>query len=304
MTLAKRILLLAAATLPAVMVVAVSFLLGPTPLLALAAFVASIISMLVMWIATIGPRRHQNALDVIEEAFEHDLEDEKHLLHSWLGAQPPRGTMSAVTLELCRRLVERRAQLKQNMLMVTNALASLTNPNPESQPLPLPALPSPDPDDGRTLSSTYYIHSKNFQQIRLRETAMSTLLRDMPLAVIATDLELKVQYANAAAEHLFGMQAARLQRVCLTKMFVDPPHSVLDQDVTLPTGIGPKTFYYRLLENHTNNLIVWVRNAHGQLVPCTVAVRLGQHHVFQFLPLADPIAEATYPARNAKQLTT
>jgi PAS domain-containing protein len=121
---------------------------------------------------------------------------------------------------------------------------------------------------------------------------MTALLRDMPLAVVATDLELKIQYANASAEQLFGMQAARLQRIGLTKLFVDPPRELLNQDVTLPTGIGPKTFYLRLLENNLSNLVVWIRSAQGELIPATVAVRLGQHHVFQFLTLADPIADA------------
>jgi PAS domain-containing protein len=188
------------------------------------------------------------------------------------------------------------------MLVVTNALASLTNPNPESQPLPLPAPHSPDVDDGRLLSSTYHIHSRNFQQLRLRDAAATALLRDMPLAVVATDLELKIQYANAAAEQLFGMHAARLQRIGLTKLFIDPPREVLNQDVTLPTGIGPKTFYLRLLENNLANLVVWIRSAQGELIPATVAVRLGQHHVFQFLTLADPIpAQATTLPKELKE---
>jgi PAS domain S-box-containing protein len=293
MTLAKRLLLLVAVLLPTVIVVIISFLFGPSLGLLLSAVTASAISISVLWAITIAPRRHQHALETIEEAFEDDLEDEKHLLHSWQGANPPPGTMSAITLELCRRLVERRHQLKQAMLLATNALTSLTNPNPESQPLPLPAPDSPDVDDGRLLSSTYHIHSRNFQQLRLRDAAMTALLRDMPLAVVATDLELKIQYANAAAEELFGMQAARLQRIGLTKLFVDPPRELLNQDVTLPTGIGPKTFYLRLLENNLSNLVVWIRSAQGELIPATVAVRLGQHHVFQFLTLADAIPDVT-----------
>jgi PAS domain-containing protein len=291
MTLAKRLLLLVAVLLPTIIVVVVSFLFGPSLPLVVTAIATSLISGSVLWLLTVAPRRHQHALETIEDAFEKNLEDEKHLLESWRGAVPPPGTMSAITQELCRRLVERRRQLKQTMLLVTNALASLTNPNPESQPLPLPAPQSPDVDDGRLLSSTYHIHSRNFQQLRLRDVAMTALLRDMPLAVVATDIELKIQYANAAAEQLFGMQAARLQRIGLTKLFVDPPGELLNQDVTLPTGIGPKTFYLRLLENNLSNLVVWIRSAQGELIPATVAVRLGQHHVFQFLTLADPIPD-------------
>jgi PAS domain-containing protein len=188
-------------------------------------------------------------------------------------------------------LAERRKQLRKSMMDTIRALASLTNPNPESEPAVLPAPISPDPDDGRTLSSTYHVHSRNFQQIRLRDLAMTTLLKDMPLGVVATDLELRIQYVNHAAEQLFEMHASRLQRVCLTKLFVEPPKDLLNLDVTLPHGIGPNAFYQRLLENKLKDLTVWIRTAHGRLVPSVVAVKLGNHHVFQFLPLADPLAQ-------------
>ncbi len=301
MSVANRIILLVAALLPTFMVVAVSFLFGASLQLIFAALSAMAISLVVTWIATIGPRRHQNALDIVTEALKQDIEDKKHLVDSWGGADPPNGTMSAITIELCRRLVERRQQLKQTMLMVTNALASLTNPSPNSQPIVLDAPPSPDADDGRTLCSTYHIHMRNFHQIRLRDTAQTTLLKDMPLAVLATDLELRVHYANHAAEQLFGMHAARLQKITLLKLFVDPPQKLLGKDVTLPHGLTSKVFYQRLLENDLKDLVVWVRNAHGTLIPTSVAVKLGQHHVFQFLPLASPIAEPKEKAALEKQ---
>jgi PAS domain-containing protein len=291
MSVARRVLLLAASLLPTLMVLAAVLLLGSGEDLYWAAGIAAVISLAVTWVATTGPRRHQHALDVIGQALEADSEDEEHLVAPWMGANPPRGTMSALTIELCKRLVLRRKQLRQTMMDTINALASLTNPNLDAEPAALPAPETPDPDDGRTLSSTYHIHSRNYQQLRLRDAAMTALLRDLPLAVLATDLELRVQYANPQAETLFGMNASRLQRVCLTKLFTEPPKSLLSQDVTLPHGIGPKVFYQRLLENKLKELTVWIRNAQGKLIPAMVAVRLGQHHVFQFLPLADPLVE-------------
>ncbi|HQR05693.1 MAG TPA: PAS domain S-box protein [Gemmatales bacterium] len=289
MSRAKRALLMVAALLPTVMVVLAAWLVGVSAGLVFAGISAACISMAVTYVATIGPRRHQDALDQIQDSLQKNLEDEAHLVRPWEGADPPPWTMTALTVELCRRLAERRKQLKRTMLDVTNALASLTHPlNP---PATLPPPPCPDPDDGRTLSSTYHIHAKNFQIIRTRELAMTSLLKDMPIALIATDLELKIHYVNPVAEQLFGLQAARLQQLTLTKLFSDPPAALLNKDVSLPHGLGPKAFYQRLVDHKTKDLIVWIRNAQGDLVPATAIVKLGQHHVFQFLPLTDPLKE-------------
>lgn len=299
MSSAKRALLMAAAMLPTLMVVLAAWMVGMSWGLVFAALTAACISMAVTFVATIGPRRHQEALDQIHDSLQDNLEDEKHLVDPWRGADPPRATMTALTIELCRRLAERRGQLKQTMLEVTNALASLTHPL--NNPVNLGPPPCPDPDDGRTLSSTYHIHLKNFQTLKSRELAMSALLRDMPLALVATDLELKIHYVNPKAEQLFAMQASRLQHLTVTKLLHEPPAALLNQDVTLPHGLGPKAFYQRLLENKTRNLVVWLRNAHGQLVPANVIVHLGQHHIFQFIPLADPLKEpssTTHPVNK------
>jgi PAS domain S-box-containing protein len=302
MSSAKRTLLMVAALLPTVMVVLAAWLVGVSAGLVFAAISAACISLAVTYIATIGPRRHQDALDQINDSLVKNLEDEAHLVTPWDGADPPPWTMTALTVELCRRLAERRKQLKKTMLDVTNALASLTHPlNP---PANLPPPPCPDPDDGRTLSSTYHIHVKNFQILRTRDLAMTALLKDMPIALIATDLELKIHYVNPVAEQLFGMQAARLQQLTLTKLFSDPPVALLNQDVSLPHGLGPKAFYQRLVDHKTKDLTVWIRNSHGELIPTTAIVKLGQHHVFQFLPLTDPLKEPapSMPHATNKQL--
>ena len=291
MSRAKRALLMAAALLPTLMVLLAAWLVGMSWELMFAALSAACISLVVTWVATIGPRRHQDALDQINQSLQRNLEDEEHLVAPWRGADPPAWTMTALTVELCRRLAERRKQLKQTMLDVTKALASLTHPlNP---PLNLSPPPCPDPDDGRTLSSTYHIHLRNFQTLKTRETAMSAILRDMPLALFATDLELKIHYVNPAAEALLAMQAARLQHLTLTKLLSEPPAALLNKDLTLPHGLGPKAFYQRLLENKTKDMVVWLRNAHGELIPTQVIVHLGQHHLFQFLAMAEPIKDPT-----------
>lgn len=299
MSSAKRILLMAAALLPTLMVVLAAWLVGVSWGLIFAAFSAACISLVVTYVATIGPRRHQEALDQIHESLKDNLEDEKHLLEPWRGADPPPATMTALTIELCRRLVERRKQLKRTMLDVTNALASLTHPL--NTPANLSPPPCPDPDDGRTLSSTYHIHLKNFQVLKTREIAMTALLRDMPLALVATDLELRIHYVNPQAEQLFALPATRLQHQTLTKLLHEPPAALLNQDVTLPHGLGPKAFYQRLLENKTKQMVVWLRTANNNLVPATVVVHLGQHHLFQFLPMAEPLQEPLSPALAANK---
>lgn len=290
MSSAKRSLLMIAALLPTTMVVLAAWLVGMSWGLIFAAISAVCISLVVTYVATIGPRRHQEAIDQINDSLTKNLEDEEHLVTPWRNAQPPPWTMTALTIELCRRLAERRSQLKKTMLDVTNALASLTHPL--NTPANLSPPPCPDPDDGRTLSSTYHIHLKNYQAMRTREIAMAALLKDMPISLIATDLELKIHYVNPVTEQLFGLQAARLQQLTLTKLLIDPPAGLLNRDLTLPHGLGPKAFYQRLLENKTKDMIVWIRNAHGDVFPCSAVVKLGQHHVFQFLPLTQPLKEA------------
>jgi PAS domain-containing protein len=300
MSVAKRTLLMVAALLPTLMVVIAAGLVGMSAVLIFAAISAACISLVVTYLATVGPRRHQEALDLIHDALEKNLEDEAHLVVPWVGADPPPWTMTALTVELCRRLAERRKQLKKTMLDVTNALASLTHPL--NQPISLQPPPCPDPDDGRTLSSTYHILLKNYQGMRTRDLAMTALLKDMPIALVATDLELKIHYVNPVAEQLFAMQGARLQHLTLTKLLAEPPASLLNKDVSLPHGLNPKAFYQRLVDHKTKNLVVWIRNAHGQLIPATAIVRLGQHHVFQFLPLTDPLKEPAQEIVPSKQL--
>lgn len=300
MSRAKRALLMVAALLPTLMVVLAAWLVGVSSGLIFAAISAACISLAVTYVATIGPRRHQEALDQINDSLVKNLEDEEHLVAPWKGANPPPWTMTALTVELCRRLAERRNQLKKTMLDVTNALASLTHPL--NQPAILPPPPCPDPDDSRTLSSTYHIHLKNFQALRTRDLAMAALLKDMPIALIATDLELKIHYVNPVAEQLFGMQAGRLQHLTLTKLLSDPPVALLNKDMTLPHGLGPKTFYQRLVENKIRDMIVWIRNSHGELIPAAAIVRLGQHHVFQFLPLTHPLKEPNTLQMPKKEL--
>lgn len=294
---------MAAALLPTFMVVIAAGLVGMSWVLIFAAISASCISLMVTFVATIGPRRHQEALDQIQESLSKNLEDETHLLEPWRGANPPRWSMTALTVELCRRLAERRHQFKSTMDEVSKALASLSHPlNTPNNLAPPVCL---DTDEARMLSSTYHIHLKNFQVLKTRELAMSALLKDMPLALIATDLELKIHYVNPAAEKLFSMQAARLQHLTLTKLLHEPPANLLNNDVTLPHGLGPNAFYHRLLENKTKNLVVWLRDAHAMLIPATVIVHLGQHHIFQFLPLSEPLQEKGKPATQqqpAKQL--
>ncbi len=289
-----------AALLPTVMVVLAAWLVGMSWGLVFAAFTAACISILVTYVATIGPRRHQDAIDQIRESLVKNQEDEKSLVAPWQGADPPTWTMTALVIELCRRLSERRMQLKKTMLDVTNALASLTHPL--NVPASLQPPPCPDTDDSRTLSSTYHIHLRNFQMMRTRELAMAALLKDMPIALIATDLELKIHYANPVAEKLFGLQSARLQHMTLTKLLCDPPAALLNADLTLPHGLNPKVFYQRLVDHKTKDLIVWIRTAHNELVPVTAIVRLGQHHVFQFLPLTNPIKEPATVMKAEKQL--
>jgi PAS domain-containing protein len=296
---AKRVLLLTAALLPTLMVITVAFLFGASDQLVIASCSAAFISLFVTWMATVGPRRHQEALDKINEALRQNLEDET-LVEAWSGANPPRGTMSALTKELCRRLAERRHELKSTLHDATNVLASLAIPHGE--PDFLEPAECAEPEEARMLSSTFYLHAKNFVALRTRDAAMTTLLRDMPLGVLATDVELKIHYANAAAEQLVGLSFTRLQRVCITKLMIEPPKALLARDVTLPHGIGPEQFYKRLLENKLKDLIVWIRNAKGQVIPATVAVRLGEHHVFQFLPLAKPMDDAPESPEKAKQL--
>jgi PAS domain-containing protein len=276
-----------AALLPTLMVVFAAWLIGMSTGLVVVALMASAISLVVTFVATIGPRRHQDALDQIQEAMHQGIEDEEHLVLPWHGANPPPWSMTATTIELCRRLAERRYQLRQTMLEVTNALASLTHPT--NPPLNLSPPPCMDQDDGRTLSSTYHIHLKNFTTLRAREIAMTALLKDMPLALIATDLELKVHYVNPAAEQLFGSPAAKLMHTTLTKLLVEPPATLLNTDVTLPHGLGPKAFYQKLLENKLKNLTVWIRNGKGEVLAANCVIKLGQHHVFQFIPVTDPI---------------
>ena len=117
-----------AALLPTVMVVLAAWLVGMSWGLVFAAFTAACISIIVTYVATIGPRRHQDAIDQIRESLVKNQEDEKSLVAPWQGADPPYWTMTALVMELCRRLSERRMQLKKTMLDVTNALASLTHP--------------------------------------------------------------------------------------------------------------------------------------------------------------------------------
>lgn len=303
MSRAKRTLLMIAGMLPTLMVVLAAWMVGMSWQLVFAAFSAACISLLITFIATIGPRRHQEAIDQINVSLERNIENEEHLVAPWRGADPPSWTMTALVIQLCKRLAERRGQLKRTMLEITNALASLTHPlNP---PVSLPPPPCPDPDDSRTLSSTYHIHLKNFQALRTRDLAYSSLLKDMPLALLATDLELKVHYVNPAAEKLLAMPATQIQMMTLTRLLCDPPARLLNTDLSLPHGMGPKLFYQRLLENKVKNLVVWLKTGNDKVVPATVAVRLGQHHVFQFIPLAEPMSEGsstTMPA--AKQLAT
>jgi len=289
-----------AALLPTVMVVLAAWLVGMSWGLVFAAFTAACISVAVAFVATTGPRRHQEAIDQIRESLVKNQEDEAHLVAPWRGADPPYWTMTALVIELCRRLAERRLQLKKTMLDVTNALASLTHPL--NAPANLSPPPCPDPDDSRTLSSTYHIHLRNFQIMRTRELAMTALLKDMPIALVATDLELKIHYANPVAEKLFGLQAARLQHMTLTKLLCEPPAALLNKDLTLPHGLSPKAFYQRLVDHKTKDMIVWIRTTHNELVPATAIVRLGQHHVFQFLPLTDPIKEPMLISMPNKQL--
>lgn len=274
-----------------IMVVLASWMVGMSWQLIFAAISAAVISLVITFVATIGPRRHQEALEKINKALESNKEDEASLIVPWQGADPPPWTMTALTIQLCNRLVERRSQLKQTMLEVTNALASLTHPlNP---PYNLSPPPCPDPDDSRTLSSTYHILLKNFVAIRTREIALTALLKDMPIAVIATDLELKVHYVNPACEQLLGTPALKLQQTTLTKHLVDPPTALLNNDLTLPAGMGPKVFYQRLLENKIKNITVWLRTANDKLVPANVILKLGQHHVFQFIPLTEPLTDTS-----------
>lgn len=129
--------------------------------------------------------------------------------------------------------------------------------------------------------------------IRTREIALTALLKDMPIAVIATDLELKVHYVNPACEQLLGTPALKLQQTTLTKHLVDPPTALLNNDLTLPAGMGPKVFYQRLLENKIKNITVWLRTANDKLVPANVILKLGQHHVFQFIPLTEPLTDTS-----------
>ncbi len=283
--------------MPMLMVMLATWLVGMSWQLIFAAITAAAISLIITFVATIGPRRHQEALEKIHEALETNQEDEEHLVAPWNGADPPPYTMTALTIELCKRLAERRQQLKITMLDVTNALASLTHPvNP---PMNLSPPPCPDPDDSRTLSSTYHIHLKNFLAIRTREIALTQLLKDMPVAVFATDLELKIHYVNPAGEHLLGTNAQKLQQTTLTKHLAEPPAALLNQDLTLPHGMGPKAFYQRLLENKTRNVTVWLKTAHGKYVPANVIIRLGQHHVFQFIPLSEPLSENPSSSNHA-----
>lgn len=278
-----------AGLLPTVMVVFASWMVGMSWQLIFAAISAAAISLIITFVATIGPRRHQEALEKIHEALEANKEDEESLVAPWNGADPPPWTMTALTIALCKRLAERRSQLKLTMLDVTNALASLTHPL--NQPANLSPPPCPDPDDSRTLSSTYHIHLKNFVAIRTREIALTALLKDMPIAVVATDLELKIHYLNPAAEQLLGAPAAKIQQTTLTKHMVEPPAALLNNDLTLPFGMGPKVFYQKLLENKTKNIVVWLRCGNDKLVPANVVVKLGQHHIFQFIPLSDPLSD-------------
>jgi PAS domain-containing protein len=290
MSRAKRALLMLAGLLPMIMVLLATWLVGMSWQLVFAACTAAAISLIITFVATIGPRRHQDALEKINEALDANKEDEDHLLAPWSGADPPAWTMTALTIKLCKRLAERRQQLKITMLDVTNALASLTHP--VNQPMHLSPPPCPDPDDSRTLSSTYHIHLKNFLAIRTREIALTQLLKDIPIAVIATDLELKIHYINPAAEHLLGANALKVQQSTLTKHLVEPPASLLSHDVTLPKGIGPKSFYQRLLDNKTKNITVWLKNAQEKVIPVSTVIKLGQHHVFLFQPLGEPMTLA------------
>jgi PAS domain-containing protein len=294
------VLLLSAALLPTLMVITTAFLFGASELLVLASSSAAFISLFVTWLATTGPRRHQEAMDHIQEALRDNIEDHEHLVASWGSANPPRGTMSSLAKDLCRRLAERRQELKTILHDTTNALASMSIPS--SDPNFLPPHECAEADEARMLSSTYYLHAKNFVQLRTRDAAMTTLLKDMPLGVIATDVELKIHYANAAAEQLVGLSYSRLQRMCVTKLMIEPPKALLAKDVTLPHGLTPDQFYKRLLDNKLRDLVVWIRNSKGQVVPVTVAVRLGEHHVFQFLPLTKPIDEVPENPEKAKQL--
>lgn len=300
MSSAKRILLMVAAPLPTIMVILAAWLVGMSWGLVFAALTAACISVAVTYVATIGPRRHQEAIDKIRESLNKNQEDEKSLVSPWQGADPPTWTMTALVIELCRRLSERRMQLKTTMHDVTTALASLTHPL--NVPANLPPPPCPDLDDGRMLSSTYHIHLRYFQMMRTREVAMAALLKDMPIALVATDLELKIHYSNPVAEKLFGLQAARLQHMTLTKLLCDPPAALLNTDLSLPHGLSPKAFYQRLVDHKIKDMIVWIRTAQNELVPVTTIVRLGQHHVFQFLPLTNPIKEPAVVMKGEKQL--
>jgi PAS domain-containing protein len=299
MSSAKRILLMLAALLPTLMVLCAAWMVGVSWQLVVAAIIAGGISVGITYAATVGPRRHQYALDKIAMALEKNDESPEQLVASWGNAQPPPWSMTALMMDVCRRLAERRAQLKRTMHDVTNALASLAHPlNPPSN---LSPPPCPDQDDGRMLSSTYHIHLKNFQTLRTRELALSTLMKDMPLPLIATDLELKVHYVNQSAEKLFGQTATELMGKTLTKLFIEPPARLLNNDVTLPQGLGPKSFYQKLLENKLKNLTVWVKLAGDKVVPANVMVKLGQHHVFQLVPLTEPITEPTSGVHTVPQ---
>ncbi|MBL8822920.1 MAG: hypothetical protein JNJ77_10065 [Planctomycetia bacterium] len=294
MSQAKRTLLMVAALLPTFMVLLATWLVGMSWGLVFAALSAALISLIVTYVATIGPRRHQEAIDQINESLEENIETEEALVQPWRGAKPPPWSMTALVIELCRRLAERRSQLKQTMHDVTTALASLSHPlNP---PANLSPPPCPDQDEGRMLSSTYHIHLKNFQGLRTRDLAMGALLKDMPIALIATDLELKIHYVNPAGEKLLGHPASKLQQMVITKLLADPPSQILNQDVTLPHGLTSKEFYQKLLDNKLKNLTVWLQTAKDTLIPANVIVKLGQHHIFQFIPLADPISVPAKPA--------
>src|SRR5260221_14747938 len=111
MSSAKRILLLVAAPLPTIMVILAAWLVGMSWGLVFAALTAVCISVAVTYVATIGPRRHQDAIEVIRKSLNKNQEDEKSLVAPWQGADPPAWSMTALVIELCRRLSERRMQL-------------------------------------------------------------------------------------------------------------------------------------------------------------------------------------------------
>lgn len=183
-----------------------------------------------------------------------------------------------VLRELSERLAAREAQLQGLVNYITTVMTEIVHHRTAPS---LEGLDLPTSVDRLLVFGAYREFLRALVRLRKRATAMTNVLKHLPVAVVVGTRVGTIQSLNAAAERLFGRKSGAASGRPVASLFANAPFGGANPAQLLLVQDGGEAVEL-LRGGETREVFTTVRGANGQILLVGMRAYFGKKEVFLF----------------------